>query len=495
MVSPVRVKTVLIRMFWVAVAALTLLGLWGLETERATVQTRTVETGQGLVTLYDTPSAEGPLVLVAHGFAGSRQMMQYLSRDMARAGYRVAAFDFFGHGRNGTLMSPDVTRIEGTTQQLVAQTRHVRDALEEEVDLSRGVALLGHSMATDIVIRAAQEMPDVQAIIAISMYSDAVTGHYPQRLLILSGEWETRLREVARRAVAQVGGAPVEGITVNDDVVARRAAAVDRTEHVSVLFSAASMQEIRAWLAAAFGRPVGGAAVSLGPVVLGVLTGLALLIWPVSRVLPQRAVEMPALTNRQFFLALFAPGLPAVAACYFGAGSLLGIASFRGLFAFFAVWGGFGLVILALLGRRPRHLRPEGLTLTLVWGLGIFAMALDRYGAAFLPGGPRLALMALFCAATIPFMLTDRLLVAQAAVWQRVLARLVPVAALSFSMVFVDTDLALLFTVMPVMVLFYLVFGTMERAIAQRSGAGTAGLALGVILAWSIASSTPLFAG
>ena len=92
-------------------------------------------------------------------------------------------------------------------------------------------------------------------------------------------------------------------------------------------------------------------------------------------------------------------------------------------------------------------------------------------------------------------MLTDRLLVAQAAVWQRVLARLVPVAALSFSMVFVDTDLALLFTVMPVMVLFYLVFGTMGRAIAQRSGAGTAGLALGVILAWSIASSTPLFAG
>ena len=103
--------------------------------------------------------------------------------------------------------------------------------------------------------------------------------------------------------------------------------------------------------------------------------------------------------------------------------------------------------------------------------------------------------MAMLCAGTIPFMLADRLLVAQAPLWQRVLARVFPVAVLSFAMVSFDSDLGLLFTVIPVLVLFYLVFGTMGRAIAQRSGPGTAGLALGVILAWSIAASTPLFAG
>ena len=59
---------------------------------------------------------------------------------------------------------------------------------------------LGHSMATDIVIREAEIRGDVPAVVAISMYSDAVAAEAPRRVSILSGAQETRLRTVTMEA-------------------------------------------------------------------------------------------------------------------------------------------------------------------------------------------------------------------------------------------------------------------------------------------------------
>ena len=128
--------------------------LWALESERAEISRQIVETPAGQATLFGAES--GPLVIVAHGFAGSSQMMQVISYDLARAGFRVATFDFVGHGRNRQLMSRDVSRIEGTTQQLVAQTVTLTEFIREEIGAGQPVAFLGHSMATDVIIRAAQ---------------------------------------------------------------------------------------------------------------------------------------------------------------------------------------------------------------------------------------------------------------------------------------------------------------------------------------------------
>ncbi|WP_300971742.1 alpha/beta fold hydrolase [Thiocapsa sp.] len=43
-----------------------------------------------------------PVVVIAHGFAGSRQMMQAYAVTLARNGYLAVTFDFPGHGRNST---------------------------------------------------------------------------------------------------------------------------------------------------------------------------------------------------------------------------------------------------------------------------------------------------------------------------------------------------------------------------------------------------------
>jgi pimeloyl-ACP methyl ester carboxylesterase len=482
--------------FWLLVAALTVFGIVRLEVERSTVSHRLLETQDGTVTLYEQRGQpQGPLVVVTHGFAGSRQMMQYISRDLARAGFTVAAFDFIGHGRSDRLLSPDVTRIEGTTMQLVAQTRRIVDAVRSAEGLTGDIALVGHSMATDIIMRAAKEMPEVAAVVAISMYSNLVSATFPERLLILSGEWEARLRAVARAAVAQVGGEGVEGETVANGPVQRRTIFVPNTEHVAVLFHPLTMIETRRWVQSALGLPDTGATWAQGAAILAVLAGLVVLSRPVFRLLPDRA-ECPAgLPLGAFLAVLLAPVLPAIAAVSLAGGTLLGLASFGHLLAFLLVWGTVSLAVLAIFGRRVRAPDAPGVLLLLVWALAVFAVALDRYAAAFLPVGPRLGLMAVLALGAVPFMLADRLLVAGARLWQRLVARVLPVSVLTGGMIALPQDLGLLFTVLPVFVLFYLVYGTMGRAVAIRSGPETAGVALGIILAWSIAASTPLFAG
>ncbi|MEO1277048.1 MAG: alpha/beta fold hydrolase, partial [Pseudomonadota bacterium] len=202
---------------------------FGLAVERFAV-------GETPVTLRTRPGGSGPLVVVAHGFAGSQQMMEGYALTLARAGYQVASFDFQGHGRNPEPMSGDVTALEGTTQLLVEEVGKVTAALEARL-APEGVAYLGHSMATDVLVRAAEARGGVDAIVAISMYSEAVTAEGPKRLLIISGAGEPHLRRAAVAALRQVDPGAGEGETVASNDVVRRAVVAPMVEHVGVLQS------------------------------------------------------------------------------------------------------------------------------------------------------------------------------------------------------------------------------------------------------------------
>ena len=171
----------------------------GIKLERARhgLEITEFQVGKTPVTLYSLPDQTGPVVVVAHGFAGSRQIMQGYSLPLAQAGYRVVAFDFQGHGRNPVPMSGDVSSIDGTTRFLVEETRRVI-AVARSLPGSTLVALLGHSMATDILVRASLDEAaagtPVAAVVAISMFSQAVTATAPQNLLVITGQWESALR-------------------------------------------------------------------------------------------------------------------------------------------------------------------------------------------------------------------------------------------------------------------------------------------------------------
>ncbi len=479
----------------VALAAVlaTAVSLMQLQRQRADIAIERTWIGSTPVTLW-RPAADGarPLVVVAHGYAGSRQMMQPLAITLARSGFNVAAFDFYGHGRNREPMDADVTSLDGATAQLVDETRTVTRAMRALPGVSGPVALVGHSMATDIVIRAAEEIEDVAAVVAISMYSDAVSASFPERLLIVSGAREARLRDVALDRLRQLDPAAEEGETVLAGRAARRAIAAPRVGHVGVLYSETTLVETRDWIAAAMERPAAGAPASIGPWLALLLISLVAVVWPLSAVLgpPEPAIRRG---RRTALLALAVPVVPALAAAVLVPAGLLGLTGFGALAAFFAVWGAVQMAVLWRAGVRPSRPDAAGASLLLIWGLGVFALALDRYGAAFLPTGPRAPLMALLLVGTMPFCLSDTLLTRSCGVWLRLAARVLPLAALLAAMLVVPR-LGTAFTVLPVMVLFWLVYGTAGRWVASRTGPTTSGIALGVILAWALAASTPLVA-
>ena len=97
------------------------------------------------------------MIVIAHGFAGSQQLMQPFAVTFARAGYIAVTFDFLGHGRNPRPLGGSITEIDGATRSLAAQTAEVV-AFARTLGDGR-VAILGHSMASDIVVRVAQARP------------------------------------------------------------------------------------------------------------------------------------------------------------------------------------------------------------------------------------------------------------------------------------------------------------------------------------------------
>ena len=95
------------------------LGLLLLEQPRTGLVLVPIDVGGTPATVMQVPGVRGPAVVIAHGFAGSRQLMQPIQLTLARAGYITVSYDLEGHGRNPQPMRGDVTEIEGTTRFLV----------------------------------------------------------------------------------------------------------------------------------------------------------------------------------------------------------------------------------------------------------------------------------------------------------------------------------------------------------------------------------------
>ena len=152
--------------------------LYRLHAASAGLTIERVSIGEIPATLFrPTGGATAPVIVIAHGFAGSQQLMQSFATTFARNGYVAVTFDFPGHGRNPQPLTGSIADPDGATRTLVEATERVI-AFAKTLGDGR-VALLGHSMASDIVVRAAKADPDIAATVAVSMFSPAVTPFEP----------------------------------------------------------------------------------------------------------------------------------------------------------------------------------------------------------------------------------------------------------------------------------------------------------------------------
>ncbi|SMX23811.1 Alpha/beta hydrolase family protein [Boseongicola aestuarii] len=473
----------------IAAFAVALISLWVLEVARNGVDIQQTWVGQTPVTIYAAPDATGPAVFVAHGFAGSQQMMQGFALPLARAGYRVFAFEFLGHGRHPLPMSGDVTTVEGTTRFLMDQTNEVIDALKDDAS---PVALLGHSMATDVLVRVATERSDVGPVVLISAFSQVIDAVTPQDLLLVTGAWEPGLRGFALEALQMVVPEASEGDTVKNGSITRRAVAAPFTEHVSILQSRVARAEAVAWLDEYFARTSRVTVLPTGFAIIGLLGGLVVLFPAIARLLPRREVFAASLTKAQLAASVLVPAsvTPLVAGAIELEVLPVLVADYLALHLL--IFGVLQIVLLRFWGVGIGRFSWCTLVLLLAW-CGVFAVALDRYAANFWPSSGRLWVISAILLGALPYMLADAVLTTRAPFWRRLFVRLGFLVSLAIAVALDFEGLFFLIMIAPVLVLFYLVFGTVGRQAAYRAGPLSSGIALGMVLAWALGVSFPMF--
>ena len=195
-----------------------------------------------ILTLSEGDPAERPLVLVAHGFAGSEVLMRGFSLTLARAGYTVAAWDFAGHGANPAPLDTSALIQAPNTAFSSSKNRGLQIPPAWRSSVTRWAAawrsILGCSTAS------------AAATIAISPVSRQVTPESPANLLLMAGELEPPFLETARQILdfrRRSGRRPGAGECplLADDPGGRA--------HLDSRFLSSTHAEARHWLDSVFG--------------------------------------------------------------------------------------------------------------------------------------------------------------------------------------------------------------------------------------------------
>jgi Serine aminopeptidase, S33 len=474
-------------------------GLWHLEGARSGLTITPLVIGTTPATVYQRAgAAQAPAVIIAHGFAGSRQLMEAYALTLAQAGYVAVSFDLEGHGRNPTPMSGDVTRIDGTMALLKREVGRVTDAALALPGVDGRVALLGHSMASDIIVRQAKDDRRIAATVTISMFSEAVTASEPRNLLMISGAWEAYLRANAVRNAQLTDPAAKEGNTIGDPAKSggRRAAVAPNVEHVGVLYSATALLEARNWLDAVFGRSSTGPVTETGAWIVLLLAGVVLLAWPLAGLLPRIEAPTTMLPVRTFLVAVLVPAVltPPLLALFDTRFLPVLVADYLAVHLF--VYGIVSLGLLAWNGVNIGRVAWLSAAALAAYGIFVFGGALDRYVASFMPNAARLPIIAAIAVGAVPYMLADSLAVdgGRAPYWRVVIARGAFLASLGVAVAFDFKRLFFLLIIIPVILLFFVIFGLMGGFVGRRTmSPAAAGIGLGLILAWSLGVSFPMF--
>lgn len=233
------------RRFLLFIAVLVILLSWGgIAASRVGLVIRPL-TSSGVPLLYVAPQNAAkklPAVLVAHGFAGSKQLMLGYAHVLAHGGYAVMLWDFDGHGANPAPLAAELQQDLDIAYAALLE--------QPEVDPSR-LALLGHSMGSGAVMAAGIRHPHrFAATVAVSPTGAAVTPQVPRNLLLQAGSWEGGFVANAQRLLRAAGGTSDN----SSGGKGRALVIVPQAEHITILFRNASHQAALKWLNATFNQ-------------------------------------------------------------------------------------------------------------------------------------------------------------------------------------------------------------------------------------------------
>ncbi|MES2195139.1 MAG: alpha/beta fold hydrolase [Pseudomonadota bacterium] len=475
----------------------------GLSITRTTV-------GETPVTIFKPQSGTpAPVVVIAHGFAGSQQLMQPFAITMARNGYIAVTFDFLGHGRNSNPMRGNITDGTGITSALQKELGDIAAFAKALLPGGDGrIAVLGHSMASDIVVRFAQATPEVQATVAVSVFSPVVTATSPRNLLVIVGALEpAMLQDEGLRIVnLAAGGHAVAGETYGDfsDGTARKLVLARGVEHIGVLYSRDSLEQSLQWMNRTFGRQPTGFIDSRGRWLALLFGGIIALAWPLSALLPVASVE-PVGTSLDWKPLLVAASVPALLTpliLWKLPTDFLPILLGDYLALHFLLYGALTAAATIYLTRHARASpRMTGWTSIAIaadcvaaYNIIAFGLPIDAYVFSFLPIPARIPLIAVIVCGTLPYFIADEWLTRgpDARRGAYALTKFCFLLSLGVAVALNPMKLFFLVIIVPAILLLFLAFGLISRwSYAATHHPLPGALANAAIFAWGIAVTFP----
>ena len=502
-----------------AVAALLsiLVGLWQLTSASDGLRISRVQAAGVPITLYRPATDEpAPTVVIAHGFAGSQHMMRTYAVTLARNGYSVATFDFPGHGRNA---APFVANLLDQDKRLGILLGALESAVDVAMSQANGdgrLALLGHSMAGDVLARYAVDHPGrVTAVVLLSPYiSEGTATDRLPNLLQIYGEWEPEmLHQQGLKILARGGSESVApGVTYGlfADRTGRRLDIADGVEHIGVLYGMDGLSSALEWLDRSFGRSGSGFLYRSGPWLGLLYLGLLLLVWPLSGWLP-RPAERPlgaGLTWRRLLPVAVAPALLTPLLLWKLPSDFLPILLGDYLALHFAIYGMLTLLALWLSRRRDggsAFVAPAvktrsralliAMTASTLYATLAFAVPTDRFVTVLLPGAERLPQVLAILVGTLTYFMADEWATRgeRAARGGYAFTKLLFLLSLMFAVALNLQELFFLVIIVPAMLILFLVYGLMSAWLYRRTNHPlVAAVANAAIFAIAVAVTFPV---
>ena len=488
-----------------------MIGLFELHEGSRDLNVTRTAVGDTPVTIFRRQSAApAPAVVIAHGFAGSQQLMQPFAETLARNGYMAVTFDFLGHGRNPVPMHGDIHEGLSLTAALLKELADVASSARALPGCDGRLAVLGHSMASDIAVRYAQAHPDVEATVSVSVFSPVVTPASPRNLLVIVGALEpAMLRNEGLRIVnLTAGGTASTGKTYGQfsDGSARKLVLARGVEHIGVLYSHDSMVEALRWMNAVFGDRPYEEVDSRGRWLALVFAGFVALAWPLSALLPAVSPN-PAgasLGWKALMTAALVPAIVTPLLLWKMPTDFLPILLGDYLMLHFLLYGALSTAILIYLrGNRP----PAAATNVAWWRVAIaagavssytvlaFGLPIDAYVFSFLPIPARLPLIAAVACGTLPYFIADGWLTSgsESRTGAYALTKVCFLLSLAIAVALNPMKLLFLVIIVPAILLLFMAFGLISRwSYAATRHPLPGALANGAVFAWAIAVTFPM---
>jgi len=443
--------------------------------------------GNGNIEIIESELSSKVFTIICHGYAGSKEMMRQLAFDISNAGSNAVIFDFIGHGSNPHKLVNNPTELSGTTQQLVDQLIGIIDFLKTKYGSEIKINLIGHSMASDIVIRASENQ-EISSIAAISPYSTKVTSNFPRDLLLTSGQFERHLRKHSLKFTQLVDPDAYENIEYSNGTIRRKATYTKNTGHVSVIYSPQTSKEIIEWFELTnYERSIWTTHI------IWILLSLTIITYGLSRLQFSKAKYHEKQKLSSIRLTIVSITSLAIALCsglidY----QLISIFGFGSIAAYFGL---NGLTILILCKETRDNLENFDFYsfIKLVVAFSFLTILINHFIGSFSISGHRLSAFLIMIAPITIFCIAIENLITISTTALAIFIRIMPILGFSILLAIFPEKYGVMFTTVPIYIFYFLVFGYIGKSQRNKIGSYTTGATNGIFLSFAFAATNPIF--